>query len=105
MWAGTGMGNKEIIILAISLGHTAAVYRITWLMHKSFILSLKETLDFKTLESIDICLLQYSAVPWFPIGKLPELAQDHKAEVQTLVCETKAQVLAFMRTPSILGKK
>ena len=64
------MGNNEVIFLVISkglsLGHSSAVYGITWLMRKSFILSLKETLYFRTLVSIDICFLQSSAVPWSP---------------------------------------
>ena len=51
--ARTGIGNDEVIFLVISkgvpLGHSAAVCRITWLMHKSLILSLKETLYFRTL--------------------------------------------------------
>ena len=44
--ARTGIGNDEVIFLVISkgvpLGQSAAVYRITWLMHKSFILSFKQ---------------------------------------------------------------
>ena len=48
-----GIGNNKVIFLVItkkaSLEQNAAVYRIRWLMPKSFILSLKETLYFRTL--------------------------------------------------------